>query len=171
MARADGRATPQAEGSAAVRADPAWSRRRALVGVGALGIGALIATAVAQGVTTSRELARRAAQFVLPAPKKPAAPIPAGAQVGLEGMPPFLTPAEDFYRIDTALSIPRVDPTTWSLRIYGLVEHEIEMSLQELLAEDMVETHLTLTCVSNPVGGNLALHERGCSRLSASVAG
>src|SRR5690606_18482445 len=89
-------------------------------------------------------------------PEAPAAPIPAGAQVDLEGMPPFLTPAEDFYRIDTALSIPRVDRTTWSLRIYGLVENEIEMSLPELLAEDMVETHLTLTCVSNPVGGNLA---------------
>jgi len=152
----DSGSTARADGSAAVRDDPAWSRRRALVGVGTLGIGALLATAVAQGVTTSRELARRAAQFVLPSPKTPAAPIPPGTQVDLEGMPPFLTPAEDFYRIDTALSIPRVEPTTWSLRIYGLVENEIEMSLQELLAEDMIETHLTLTCVSNPVGGNLA---------------
>ena len=152
----DSGSTARADGSAAVRADRAWSRRRALVGVGTLGFGELLATAVAQGVTTSRELARRAAQFMLPSPKTPAAPIPAGAQVDLEGMPPFLTPAEDFYRIDTALSIPRVDRTTWSLRIYGLVENEIEMSLPELLAEDMVETHLTLTCVSNPVGGNLA---------------
>ncbi|HEX7353104.1 molybdopterin-dependent oxidoreductase [Brachybacterium sp.] len=133
----------------------AWSRRRALIGVGALGVLAVIAAAGARSVTASRELARRAAQFVLPAPARPADPIPADAQVELEGMGPFVTPNGDFYRIDTALAVPRVDPSTWELTVHGLVERELTLSFEELLAEEMIETHLTLACVSNPVGGDL----------------
>ena len=52
--------------------------------------------------------------------------------------------------------MPRVDPSTWTLRIRGLVEDELEMTFAELLEEPMVESHVTLTCVSNPVGGDLA---------------
>jgi len=133
----------------------AWSRRRALIGVGALGVLAVIAAAGARSVTASRELARRAAQFVLPAPARSADPIPADAQVELEGMGPFVTPNGDFYRIDTALAVPRVDPATWELKVHGLVERELTLSFEELLAEEMIETHLTLACVSNPVGGDL----------------
>ena len=70
-------------------------------------------------------------------------------------MPAFTTPNQDFYRIDTALSIPRIDPANWTLRIHGLVDREVSLSFDELLAEPLVETHLTLTCVSNPVGGDL----------------
>lgn len=134
----------------------AWTRRRALVGVGGLGVAAVIAAGVARGVSASRETARRAAQYVLPAPRRTAEPIPAEAQVELEGMPPFLTPNGDFYRIDTALSVPRVDPTTWELRVHGLVEKELRLTFEELLAEPMIEKHVTLTCVSNAVGGDLA---------------
>jgi DMSO/TMAO reductase YedYZ molybdopterin-dependent catalytic subunit len=136
-------------------ADDAWSRRRTLVGVGAVGVLAVIAAATARGVTASREAARRAARFVLPTPRAAAEPIPATAQVDLEGMPTFVTPNADFYRIDTALAVPRVDPTTWRLRIHGLVDRELTMDFAELLAEPMIEKHLTLTCVSNPVGGDL----------------
>lgn len=133
-----------------------WTRRRSLLGVGAVGALALIGAATARGVNASREAARRAAQFVLPAPRTSAPPIPEAAQVDLEGMPPFVTPNADFYRIDTALAVPRVDPTTWRLRIHGLVDRELELSFEELLAEPMIETNLTLTCVSNGVGGDLA---------------
>lgn len=133
-----------------------WLRRRSLVGVGAVGFLAIIGAATARGISASRELAQRAAQFVLPAARSTAEPIPAEAQVDLPGMPPFLTPNEDFYRIDTALAVPRVDPTSWQLRIHGLVDRELTMSFEELLAEPMIETHLTLTCVSNAVGGDLA---------------
>src|SRR5699024_33598 len=133
----------------------AWDRRRALVGIGALGVGAIVAAAVARGVTASRELARRAAQYVLPDPVAPAEPIPEDAQVEVDGMPPYVTPNTDFYRIDTALAVPRVDPTTWQLRIHGLVDRELTLSFEELLAEPMIDTNLTLTCVSNAVGGDL----------------
>ena len=133
-----------------------WTRRRSLLGVGAVGLLAVIGAGAARGVTASREVARRAAQFVLPTPRTTAEPIPENAQVDLEGMPPFVTPNADFYRIDTALAVPRVDPTTWELRIHGLVEREMTLSFEELLAEPMIETNLTLTCVSNAVGGDLA---------------
>ena len=132
-----------------------WLRRRALLGVGAVGALSLIGAAVARGVRRSRELAERAAQYVLPAPAEPAEPIPTGAQVDVAGMPPFVTPNAEFYRIDTALAVPRVDPTTWRLRIHGLVDRELTLTLDELLAEPLVETHLTLACVSNRVGGDL----------------
>src|SRR5699024_6285994 len=134
----------------------AWWRRRSLVGVGAVGVLALVVGAGARGVDAGRETARRAARFTLPAPRTSADPIPDAAQAALEGMPPYVTPNADFYRIDTALAVPRVDPTTWQLRIHGLVDRELVVSFQELLDEPMIEKHLTLTCVANQVGGDLA---------------
>ncbi|UEJ81387.1 molybdopterin-dependent oxidoreductase [Brachybacterium halotolerans subsp. kimchii] len=139
--------------AAATSPSAAPPRRALIAGTGVL---AAIVAAGAQGIATSRDLSRKVAQFVLPTPAKRAAPIPAGAQVDVAGMPPFVTPNGDFYRIDTALAVPRVDPTSWSLRIHGLVDREIELDFSQLLAEPMVESHVTLTCVSNVVGGDLA---------------
>ena len=136
--------------------DGAWTRRRSLIGVGAVGVLAVVVAAGARGVSAGRERARQVARYVLPAPQEAAPPIPADAQVDLEGMGPFVTPNGDFYRIDTALAVPRVDPSTWTLRLHGLVDRELELTFAELLEEPMLETHLTLTCVSNPVGGDLA---------------
>lgn len=129
--------------------------RRAIIGAGAIGVAAIIAGFATRSISAGREYAGRIAQFVLPAPSIRAVEIPAGAQVDLSGMPPFLTPADEFYRIDTALVPPRVDPTTWQLRIFGSVDREVTMSFEDLLAEPMTEAHVTLACVSNPVGGNL----------------
>lgn len=70
-------------------------------------------------------------------------------------MPPVVTPNTSFYRIDTALVVPEIDPSTWSLRIHGLVENEVEIGWDELLALPLEESWTTLTCVSNPVGGDL----------------
>ncbi|WP_420481468.1 molybdopterin-dependent oxidoreductase [Arthrobacter jiangjiafuii] len=96
------------------------------------------------------------ASLTLPAAADPAPPLPAGLQSPVPGVTPWLTPNADFYRIDTALSVPEVDAETWELRIHGMVEEEIRLSFAELLDADLVERHLTLTCVSNPLGGDLA---------------
>jgi hypothetical protein len=130
----DGRKAPARPGavSSATAPSPATvpspaaapPRRTLIAGTGVL---AAIVAAGAQGLATSRDLSRKVAQFVLPTPQKRAVPIPAGAQVDVAGMPPFVTPNGDFYRIDTALAVPRVDPTSWSLRIHGLVDREIEL--------------------------------------------
>ncbi|HET6209396.1 MAG TPA: molybdopterin-dependent oxidoreductase [Jatrophihabitans sp.] len=85
---------------------------------------------------------------------------PAGGSVlnnydlGKSGVP-FQTPAAAFYRIDTALTVPQLDPKHWSLRIHGKVNRELRISYAELLARPLVERWVTLCCVSNEVGGNL----------------
>ncbi len=73
----------------------------------------------------------------------------------MPGVSPLVTASHDFYRIDTALVVPVVDPSTWSLRVTGLVDREVEMSFEQLLAQPLVERYVTLACVSNPVGGDL----------------
>lgn len=142
-------------------ADPASApregvdRRRALGLAGAVllvGAAAAVAGQVLAAGRSAVEAARAALR--IPAPARPAPPLPDGVQV--PGVGPFVTPAADFYRIDTALTIPRVDPATWRLRVHGLVEREVSLSLDELLDDALVEAWVTLTCVSNPVGGSLA---------------
>ncbi|NNH06853.1 molybdopterin-dependent oxidoreductase [Cellulomonas fimi] len=121
------------------------SRRALLVGVG-------VAGASRRGVQAVRDAIR------LPAPARTAAPVPADVQV--EGVGPWATPTDAFYRIDTALVVPQVDPATWRLRVHGLVEREVELTWDELLGSDLVEAWVTLACVSNPVGGDLVGNQR-----------
>lgn len=96
------------------------------------------------------------ANLTLPTAATPAAAVPAAAAAPVEGVVPFVTPNADFYRIDTALTVPNIDPADWRLRIHGMVEEEIELTYQDLVDGDLIETWLTLTCVSNEIGGDLA---------------
>jgi DMSO/TMAO reductase YedYZ molybdopterin-dependent catalytic subunit len=91
----------------------------------------------------------------LPAPKSPAPRIPSGADMGLAGVSPLVTPNADFYRIDTALSVPVLDSREWKLKVTGLVEREVELTFADLLAKPLIERHVTIACVSNEVGGDL----------------
>ncbi len=134
---------------------PAHSRRRAL------GIGATLAAAgVAAGVA-GRFLADRfsaaasRAAVVLPRAAKPLAAAGETVRVDAAGVSPFYTPNSEFYRIDTALTVPQVDLESWRLTIDGMVSQPIELNYDDILAEPQVEADITLTCVSNEVGGNL----------------
>jgi DMSO/TMAO reductase YedYZ molybdopterin-dependent catalytic subunit len=71
------------------------------------------------------------------------------------GLSPYIVPNAEFYRIDTALLVPQVNPANWSLRIGGLVDNPFELTYDEILAMDLVESNVTLSCVSNEVGGDL----------------
>jgi DMSO/TMAO reductase YedYZ molybdopterin-dependent catalytic subunit len=93
--------------------------------------------------------------FALPRPRSPAPPIPADVQPKGVALPSFVTANSDFYRVDTALSIPQLSHGDWRLRIHGMVDHEATYSFDDLAKFDVVETVTTLTCVSNLVGGNL----------------
>lgn len=151
-----GGARPAAEPQARA-GRPVPARRTFLRTVTGVGIAAVLATAGGAAVAGLRRSAEAVRDRIrLPAPAKPAPPVPPSAQVHLERMPRFTTPNRQFYRVDTALLPPQVDPDSWRLRIHGLTDREIELSYQDLLAEDLVEIHLTLTCVSNRVGGELA---------------
>ena len=81
--------------------------------------------------------------------------MPPSAELGVDGLAPLITPNAEFYRIDTALAVPSVDPSGWNLRIHGMVDHEVTISWDELLALPLEESVTTLACVSNEVGGTL----------------
>ncbi|QYF72206.1 molybdopterin-dependent oxidoreductase [Cryobacterium sp. PAMC25264] len=134
----------------------AMDRRRFLAYTGA-GAGIGVISAIAGQLMTAGTRAADAARalFTLPAPAVPGKPIPAGASFDIDGLSPIITPNADFYRIDTALAVPRIDPSTWTLKISGLVENEVQIDFAELLALPLEESTTTLTCVSNYVGGDL----------------
>jgi DMSO/TMAO reductase YedYZ molybdopterin-dependent catalytic subunit len=135
------------------------SRRRFLIS--AAGAGALALVSGGLGVVLAgRRAAAAATGVAIPAPLEPAAALPAGTELGVEGVTPFYTPNDRFYRVDTALEVPIVDPATWRLRIHGMVDREVTLTLDELLQLPLVERDITLTCVSNQVGGNLAGNAR-----------
>jgi DMSO/TMAO reductase YedYZ molybdopterin-dependent catalytic subunit len=81
--------------------------------------------------------------------------VPAGAELGLAGTTPWRVPNEVFYRIDTALVLPAIDPNQWRLRIHGMVDREVTLTYDDLVARQLTEAWVTLCCVSNPVGGEL----------------
>ncbi|MFE0820067.1 molybdopterin-dependent oxidoreductase [Streptomyces sp. NPDC058847] len=90
----------------------------------------------------------------LPPPASRAPAVPRGAQVGVAGVSPFITPNADFYRVDTALVVPRVDATAWRLRIQGDgVTREKTLTFDDSLRRGLTERDITRTCVSNEVGG------------------
>ncbi|OLM19586.1 MULTISPECIES: molybdopterin-dependent oxidoreductase [unclassified Pseudonocardia] len=116
------------------------------------GAGAVLAS-TGRGIAGSREaLTRRlaAARFAERAPA-----IPASAAFPELGTGPFLTPNADFYRIDVSLQIPAVRAEDWTLRIHGRVRRELTLTVEDLLSRPLVERTITMTCVSNTVGGNL----------------
>jgi DMSO/TMAO reductase YedYZ molybdopterin-dependent catalytic subunit len=111
------------------------------------------------------DVAEARANLTLPTPVEPAVPrapvtaIPNGPDLGKSGVP-WNTPNGKFYRIDTAINPPQVDPKNWSLRIHGMLDHEIELSYSELLKRPLIERWITLSCVSNEVGGPLVGNAR-----------
>ncbi|WP_307801932.1 molybdopterin-dependent oxidoreductase [Actinomadura violacea] len=135
-------------------------RRRALLtGAGVVGVAA--ASGAAGRVLLHRgDVSSARADVRLPRPASPARPVPAGAQVRAPGMTPFRTSDRDFYRVDTALTLPQVDPRDWTLRIHGMVARPVELSFEDLLRQALIERDITLSCVSNQVGGDLAGNAR-----------
>jgi DMSO/TMAO reductase YedYZ molybdopterin-dependent catalytic subunit len=145
--------------SSQVGPDPASRRRFLQAAVGGAAVAALGGwTARTLGATSAASQARGGVR--LPAPTRPPTPVPAGADLRLPGLTPYVTPNADFYRIDTALSLPGLEPGQWQLRVHGLVEREVVIDYPTLLASDLVEAYVTLTCVSNGIGAGLAGNAR-----------
>jgi DMSO/TMAO reductase YedYZ molybdopterin-dependent catalytic subunit len=134
------------------RAPLGWDRRRFLVTSGAVALGAGV---VARLIDQSRiDDVRAKASGPLPTngPIDSAPGIPATAT--LDPATPFITPVGSFYRIDTALSFPRVDAGGWTVDIAGMVDHPVRLNYADILAMPQVERVVTLCCVSNDVGGD-----------------
>ncbi|WP_229379545.1 molybdopterin-dependent oxidoreductase [Streptomyces sp. VRA16 Mangrove soil] len=153
----DGAHDPSVSSPVSPRAASAgWDRRgfvlaataAAATSTGAGLIGRALNGSEGQNAVASRK------SVVLPAPSSPAAPVPKGAALRIAGISPFMTPSDDFYRVDTALVVPKVDATSWRLRIHGKgVARERTISFDDVLKMPLIERDITLTCVSNEVGG------------------
>ncbi len=128
------------------------SRRGFLVGAGALAVASVVVAGTGQLVIRART---RISDLALPRPKQPLAALPAGLEEKYDGISRFVTPRADFYRVDTNLTVPVVDVGSWSLTIDGDVDEEVSLSFDDLAAMDVVERDITMTCVSNEVGGRL----------------
>jgi DMSO/TMAO reductase YedYZ molybdopterin-dependent catalytic subunit len=136
---------------------PATTRRAFFASTGITAVAAAIAASGGRLLSAARSNVAQARESLqLPSPARAAPAVPAGVQSAAQGVTPWVTPNDQFYRIDTALSVPEINAQEWELRVHGLVEQEVTLTFQDLLDADLIESHVTLTCVSNPVGGNLA---------------
>ncbi|HZZ47062.1 MAG TPA: molybdopterin-dependent oxidoreductase [Pseudonocardia sp.] len=134
------------------------SRRTALIGssaaVGVAAVGSGVGGLLLSG---GDDRSRRAVNAAIARAKLvERAPVPpADAAFPRWGTPSFITANSDFYRIDVALRVPSQPASTWRMKIHGLVDREIDLSFTDLMSRPLVERTITLTCVSNPVNGNL----------------
>ncbi|WP_425567679.1 molybdopterin-dependent oxidoreductase [Salinactinospora qingdaonensis] len=130
-----------------------------LTGVGVLAVAAG-SGALGRHLSSGANVAASRAALRLPAAAEPLPALPGGVSLDVPGLPPFITPNRDFYRIDTALTLPRVSPRQWRLRVHGLVDRPLDLSYEDLLARPLIESDTTLTCVSNQIGGDLVGNTR-----------
>lgn len=139
-------AAPQAVGA---------DRRRFFTWIGAGAAGAVVAGVAARLLPNSAQTVASRRSVSLPVPTD-VQRIPADVALDTPGLTPFVTDNAGFYRVDTAFVVPQLTTQEWQLRIHGLVDREITLDYAALTARPSLERMITLTCVSNPVGGDLA---------------
>lgn len=146
-------AADAAEAGSPAGRPPAEDRRRFLITSAGVAVGAGLAGFGGQALagTGDVEGSRNAVGRLVPA--RTISPVTAGADFAADGTPTFITSNTDFYRIDTALTVPMLSTQDWSLRIHGMVDREITLRYSDIRNRPLVEAPVTLTCVSDPVGG------------------
>ena len=154
----DARPASQPARGPAVRASQpaalAGPERRRFMVISATAAGTAAVTAFGGRLLSERTDVTQAQKSLrIPPPAVPAPPLPAGADLRIPGLSPFITPNGTFYRVDTAIVLPEVAPASWQLRIHGMVSREINLTFDQLIRRPLTEDYITLTCVSNPVAG------------------
>jgi DMSO/TMAO reductase YedYZ molybdopterin-dependent catalytic subunit len=133
---------------------PASGRRTFLVTAGAVAAGSAAVGFGANLISSRRyDVSAARAAVRIPKPAYPAPPPPAGVHPDVAGLSPFFTSNDDFYRVDTDLVLPQVSPDSWTLRIHGMVDRPIELGFADLLKQPLHEHDMTVSCVSDSVGG------------------
>ena len=142
---------PADAAAAAVSAMPDWDRRRFLIRGGAFTAGAVAVGAVGRSLLQATPAPATAA----PVPGQAVTPVevPPGASLDVAGITPIVVPNDRFYRIDTAFVVPRVDVSTWSMSVKGMVDTPVSLTYAQLAAMPQFEQFVTIACVSNDVGG------------------
>ncbi len=129
--------------------------RRRFLGSSVALAGAALSSGVIGRVLLENRAAASAAVPSIPDASATAAPLPAGAELSVDGITPLVVRNPDFYRIDTSLLTPRLDVADWRLTVDGMVDRPFTIDYAELVAMPLVESYVTIACVSNEVGGNL----------------
>ena len=142
--------------------DPAddAERRMFLRATAVVGGAAAVAGGLGRFLISQVEAATAPSTASIPSADDPLPTLAPDASLEVDGITPFVTPNEEFYRIDTALRIPTVGIEDWTLRITGMVDNPFELTFDQLQRYDIVEADVTLACVSNEVGGNLVGNAR-----------
>ncbi|MFF5360289.1 sulfite oxidase [Streptomyces scabiei] len=153
-----GRLAPRKHGTpeGAARPGADWDRRGFVVAATSAAAASAGAGLLGRTLNASRgqDAVAYRDRLVLPRPASPAAAVPRGAGLRIPGVSPFTTPNGRFYRVDTALVVPKVDATGWRLHVHGRgVTRPLTLSFDDLLRREPIERDITLTCVSNEVGG------------------
>ena len=129
-------------------------RRRFLTMAVSIGFGAAVVAALGRFVGAGRRRVEESRRLLrLPGVTR-REPSP-DTRIGVDGVSPWRTRSEDFYLIDTTIAVPIIDPSDWQLRIHGMVDREVVLTFTDLLDREVTEAWVTLSCVSNPVGGPL----------------
>lgn len=155
------RLAPVDIGSEHIGSDAESSRRSLITGLGAVAALAVISGGAGRVlIERSKRVFAARDEVVLPRAARPLPPVPQGAELGVAGLTPILVANNEFYRIDTALFVPRVDISEWALEIGGEVDRPYRLNYSDILGMRLVEMDITLSCVSNPVGGDLVGNAR-----------
>jgi DMSO/TMAO reductase YedYZ molybdopterin-dependent catalytic subunit len=109
------------------------------------------------------------AQVKLGSPTVKAAPLPKNTELNIPGLSPFYTPDASFYRVDTAIIPPAIEPSSWQLRIHGMVNNPMTITFDQLMRRPMIDHDITLTCVSESVGGGYIGNARWQGTMLADV--
>ena len=119
----------------------------------------VLTAAAATGTAVVRQLSRPSAALMTrlraarPQPTQVLAPLT--DEFARFGASPLVTATSDFYRIDTALSPPQVDPDTWQLTLSRDGNPLATYTYEQLLSRATSQADITIGCVSNEVGGDL----------------
>ncbi|MGE5226476.1 MAG: molybdopterin-dependent oxidoreductase [Planctomycetaceae bacterium] len=145
-----------------------FDRRTFMRAAFAVGSTAVVVGVAGKAIANRRFAATASrAEVRIPPAKVRAKPFPARDQLDLPGLSPFYTPNDRFYRVDTAIFPPQVQAKDWSLRIHGMVDHDVTLDFARLLDRELIERDVTLCCVSNGVGGSYVGNARWTGALLA----
>lgn len=137
-----------------------WKRRELFKTVGIVGASAVVATSLGRFLQSRASAQLQRLNIILPKPLKFLPTPPIDPALTTPGLSPLFTANKEFYRIDTAISVPNIDVNSWRLKIGGFVNNPLEFTYKELAARPVFELDDTIACVSNEVGGALVGNAR-----------
>ena len=71
------------------------------------------------------------------------------------GTRPEITSNANFYQVDINSLPPYVDASNWALDLDGMFDRPLRLSLDEIRRRPSASQYATLSCISNPIGGDL----------------